>query len=74
MYTLIICTGDAERLGRKLSLREPCLRNFRVAATLLKCGVQAGLSLYDIASVIVRHDLDEKSALERYVHTLSYNI
>lgn len=57
--------ADAERLGRKLTLREPCLVLFRIAATLLKEGAAAGLSLYDIANIIVRHDLDEKSELER---------
>ncbi|KAG5187671.1 phosphatidylinositol 3 and 4-kinase-domain-containing protein [Tribonema minus] len=57
--------GDAERLGRKLSLRAPCLRNFRVAGTLLKAGVAAGLTLHDVATIVVRHDLDERSELER---------
>mmetsp|Transcript_12395 Transcript_12395/g.18589 ORF Transcript_12395/g.18589 Transcript_12395/m.18589 type:complete len:670 (-) Transcript_12395:137-2146(-) len=57
--------GDAIRLGEMLSLREPCLNNFRVAEMLLKSGTEAGLTLYDIANIIVRHDLDEISALEK---------
>lgn len=39
----------AEMLGDKLNLKEPCLRNLRIAETLLKQGVEAGLTLYDIA-------------------------
>ena len=61
----ILCAGDAERLGQQLSLREPCLRNFRAAAMLLKAGVAAGLTLHDIANIVVRTDLDQKSTLER---------
>lgn len=41
--------ATAENLGNTLNLREPCLRNLRIAETLLKEGVAAGLTLYDIA-------------------------
>lgn len=41
--------ATAEYLGNTLNLQEPCLRNLRIAETLLKEGVAAGLTLYDIA-------------------------
>lgn len=41
--------ATAEKLGNTLNLQEPCLRNLRIAETLLKEGVAAGLTLYDIA-------------------------
>lgn len=41
--------ATAENLGNTLNLQEPCLRNLRIAETLLKEGVAAGLTLYDIA-------------------------
>ncbi|CAN0512667.1 unnamed protein product, partial [Ectocarpus sp. 8 AP-2014] len=41
--------ATAERLGNTLNLQEPCLRNLRIAETLLQEGVKAGLTLYDIA-------------------------
>lgn len=41
--------ATAETLGNTLNLQEPCLRNLRIAETLLKEGVAAGLTLYDIA-------------------------
>lgn len=41
--------ATAEKLGNTLNLQEPCLRNLRIAETLLMEGVAAGLTLYDIA-------------------------
>ena len=41
--------ATVEKLGNTLNLQEPCLRNLRIAETLLKEGVAAGLTLYDIA-------------------------
>jgi hypothetical protein len=42
----------------------------KMAGLLLKCGCRVGLSLYDIASLIVRQDLDNEvpSVLERIHH------
>lgn len=39
----------AEKLGDALNLPESCLKNLRIAETLLKEGVAAGLTLFDIA-------------------------
>lgn len=41
--------ATAEKLGNTLNIEEPCLRNLRIAETLLMEGVAAGLTLYDIA-------------------------
>eukprot|EP00937_MAST-01D_sp_MAST-1D-sp2_P002459 g2459.t1 len=56
---------DCERLRRKLTIRDPCLRLMRVAGTLLRKGVRARLPLYDIAAIMCReHDLDKPSELQ----------
>ena len=39
---------DIKILSSVLNFREICLRNFRIAETLLKKGAAAGLSLFDI--------------------------
>lgn len=39
----------AEKLGDALNIPESCLKNLRIAETLLKEGVAAGLTLFDIA-------------------------
>lgn len=41
--------ATAEMLGDTLNLKESCLRNMRIAETLLKEGAAAGLTLHDIA-------------------------
>eukprot|EP00752_Nemacystus_decipiens_P002871 g2672.t1 len=59
--------ATAEKLGNTLNLQEPCLRNLRITETLLKEGVAAGLTLYDIACIIRREDFDKISELEALV-------
>ncbi|CAM9444076.1 unnamed protein product [Ectocarpus sp. 12 AP-2014] len=59
--------ATAERLGNTLNLQEPCLRNLRIAETLLQEGVKAGLTLYDIACIIRREDFDKVSELETLI-------
>lgn len=49
---------DVEVLRQKLSLPEPCLVLVRMAGMLLKTGVEAGLTLHEVASLVVRHDLE----------------
>jgi len=46
---------------------EVALNNLRLGSLVLKTGVKLGLSLHEIASVIVRIDLDENSDLENLV-------
>ena len=62
------------RLRRELDVREPCLALVRAAGMLLKMGAAAGLCLHDIASILVRQDIDSPSVLEKQVqraHELS---
>eukprot|EP01053_Blabericola_migrator_P011438 Blabericola_migrator_1__11437@NODE_67_length_15652_cov_76_134937_g60_i0_p3_GENE_NODE_67_length_15652_cov_76_134937_g60_i0NODE_67_length_15652_cov_76_134937_g60_i0_p3_ORF_typecomplete_len708_score106_77PI3_PI4_kinase/PF00454_27/8_7e18_NODE_67_length_15652_cov_76_134937_g60_i0791410037 len=58
---------DAEWLSSKLSLRPACLRVMQVTTRLLKKGVKKGLTLYQIAMLMVRLSPSEPSALERVV-------
>jgi hypothetical protein len=58
---------DALMLSEKLNLRESCLRIFKVVGSLLVEGTKAGLTLHDIANLIVRHDLDVPSVLEKVI-------
>jgi len=62
--------ADAALLREKLSLPEQCLTFMRLAGMLLKCGAREGLTLHDIASLIVRLDLEceEESILEHDYH------
>jgi hypothetical protein len=55
---------DARMLSRVLSIRPPCLRLMRVAVHWLKRAAAAGLSLFDIGSVICREEVDKPSTLE----------
>jgi len=47
---------DAKRLSRMLYFRSNCLRNFIIANMLLKKGAKAGLSLFQIASIIYKEE------------------
>ena len=58
---------DARRLKQCLPVRDRCLRNFRIAGLLLKKGVESGLSLHDIGSIMYRSDDDVPSVLEKAV-------
>lgn len=55
---------DMSLLRSQLSINEVALRNARVTTMLLKIGAMKGLTLYDIASLACREDLDEPSTLE----------
>ena len=49
---------DAFRLSRETSIGPLCLKNMKIALMLLKTGVQSELTLGDIASLMVRNDVD----------------
>jgi len=51
---------DIELLRKNLPIREPCLRLMRITNMLLQKGVAAGLTLYQIASIILRRDDESK--------------
>jgi hypothetical protein len=55
------------RLRCELDVREPCLVLVRAAGMLLKMGAAAGLCLHDIASILVRQDMDTPSVIEKQV-------
>ena len=56
--------ADIELLRSKLAIREECLKVMRISGMLLQKGVAAGLTLYDIASLICRQTIDKPSHLE----------
>lgn len=47
--------ADISLLRSALSIREQCLRNMRVACSILKLGVKHGLTLHQIASIMCRY-------------------
>eukprot|EP00467_Chlorarachnion_reptans_P007824 CAMPEP_0114528178 /NCGR_PEP_ID=MMETSP0109-20121206/24054_1 /TAXON_ID=29199 /ORGANISM="Chlorarachnion reptans, Strain CCCM449" /LENGTH=806 /DNA_ID=CAMNT_0001710279 /DNA_START=325 /DNA_END=2744 /DNA_ORIENTATION=+ len=57
-------SADIDKLRTNLGIREPCLRTMRITCTVLKKGVEAGLTLRQIAGIICRNDLDVPSELE----------
>lgn len=43
---------DVKRLDNAFKFRKICLRNLRISGTLLKKGAEAGLSLFQIGSIL----------------------
>jgi len=56
--------ADIQLLADRLSIREPCLHLMRLVNTVLKRGAAAGLTLHQIATLVVRDDVDRPSDLE----------
>eukprot|EP00514_Thraustochytrium_sp_LLF1b_P004152 CAMPEP_0184522198 /NCGR_PEP_ID=MMETSP0198_2-20121128/8149_1 /TAXON_ID=1112570 /ORGANISM="Thraustochytrium sp., Strain LLF1b" /LENGTH=846 /DNA_ID=CAMNT_0026912999 /DNA_START=954 /DNA_END=3494 /DNA_ORIENTATION=+ len=59
--------ANVNKLRRELNIREPCLHLIKISGLLLKKGVEAGLCLHDIASILVRQDTDTPSILEKQI-------
>lgn len=55
---------DVNLLSRELLIRWQCLLVLRVATTFLQLGAAADLSLFDIADMMCRDDVDKLSVLE----------
>lgn len=55
---------DVKQIKKHLSIREECLINLRITSMLLKKGAKQGLSLYQIAKIIARDNLNAPSLLE----------
>jgi len=55
---------NARLLTEKLNMTPDSIKTMKITTMLLKKGAQNDLSLYDIASLICRQDLDVPSALE----------
>jgi len=56
--------ADVNRLARELPLSLSALDNIRISGFLLQIGAKYGLTLFEIASIILRQKLDEPSELE----------
>uniref|UniRef100_A0A7S2XF66 1-phosphatidylinositol 4-kinase n=1 Tax=Lotharella oceanica TaxID=641309 RepID=A0A7S2XF66_9EUKA len=56
--------ADIAYLKKTLGIRDACLRTMRITGTTLKKGVEAGLTLRQIAGIMCRNDLDIPSDLE----------
>jgi len=55
---------DAKILA-KLEVRPECIRTMKISTTLLKKGIAAGLTLYEIGSMASRTTVDQPSTLEK---------
>jgi len=62
--------ADAKTL-REIGIREESIRTMIISTTLLKKGAAANLTLYEIASMVCRADLDKPSLLESMVERAS---
>jgi len=59
--------ADVEMLSKHFKFRDICLRNFRIAETVLKKGATAGLTLYEIGTLLYREDPDFSSPIEEII-------
>ncbi|CBZ50223.1 hypothetical protein NCLIV_006980 [Neospora caninum Liverpool] len=60
---------DAERLRRRLLMRDDCLRTLRLSTRFLQQCVRHHLNLHQIATIAARADVDQPSTLELLVRT-----
>ena len=65
--------ADTAYLDASLGIRPACLTVARLSSMLLKQGVGAGLTLFEIASMIVRMDEEERSLLEQ-IYTQAHRL
>jgi len=63
--------ADANLL-REIGIREDCIRTMIISTTLLKKGAAANLSLFEIASIVCRSDMETPSALEVMVEKANH--
>jgi len=56
---------DMKMLREELAIRPECLKTMKISTMLLKKGVRADLTLFDIGNMICRRELDEPSLLEK---------
>jgi len=59
-----INVAEDAKLLRYFGISEKCIQNMKISSILLKKGVEAGLTLFQIASMICRKNKSEKSNLE----------
>jgi len=56
--------ANLKMLERELGIRKECLNTMKISTTLLKKGAANELTLYDIASIVCREDIEKPSTLE----------
>jgi len=56
--------SDVENLSHHFKFRDICLRNFRIAGTVLKKFANNGLTIHDIGTFMYRDDPEIESAIE----------
>jgi len=56
---------DVKMLQEELAIRPECLKTMKISTMLLKKGVRAGLTLFDIGNLICRREQEESSPLEK---------
>jgi len=54
---------DISTLKDTMPFRDKCLRNIRISTTLLKKGAEAGLSLYNIGSMLYRQGYEDNLSI-----------
>jgi len=59
---------DIETISKHFKFRDICLRNFRIAETVLQHCALSGLSLHETATFMYRDDPEEPSALEGLIN------
>jgi hypothetical protein len=59
---------DIEMISKHFKFRDICLRNFRIAETVLQTCALSGLSLHEAATFMYRDDPEEPSALEGLIN------
>jgi len=64
--------NDSEIL-RKVGIEEECIRTMKLSTLLLKYGAKAGLTLFEIASLVCRSNSKEESFLEKLVNEIERN-
>ena len=59
---------NIQQLKQTIQIRDICLRNLRIAGTILKTGVIAGLPLYHIGTIMYRPGFgDDNEILLEYL-------
>jgi len=69
-YISNIDVGADASLLLRLGMKEESVRTMIVSTTLLKQGAAAGMTLFDIASMVCREDLENPSLLEQMLSQL----
>ena len=50
--------AEAEMIEKEVNIRDICLRNFIISTIILQRGALAGLTLFDIGTILYREEED----------------